>query len=284
MSIRIITDSASDFEQDEIIQRNIEVVPMSIDFGGNTYIDGQNLTKKDFYKQLSEGKFFPKTSQPSPTDFLNKFTAIKEKGDEAVVICLSGALSGTYQSAIIAKNMADYDNIYIVDSNSATAAMRIMVDEALRLANLDLSAKEIAHAIDSLKNRIKIIAALDTLEYLYKGGRLTKTQASLGAIANLKPIVTVNSEGKVAVVNKALGKKKAAIYLTNCMKKATIDGNYPVYPVFSYDEKNCTDLLEMITAQGSDLKFSDPVEIGPTIGTHIGTGAYGLVYVEKVHH
>lgn len=284
MSIRIITDSASDFEKDEILQRGIEVVPMSIDFGGKTYTDGQNLTKKNFYKQLCEGKHFPKTSQPSPTDFLNKFTTIKENGDEAVVICLSGALSGTYQSAIIAKDMADYDNIYIVDSNSATAAMRIMVDEALRLANLNFSAKEIAQAIDNLKDRIKIIAALDTLEYLYKGGRLTKTQASLGTIANLKPIVTVNNEGKVAVVNKALGKKKAAIYLTNAMKKAIIDSNYPVYPVFTYDEKNCTGLIEMIAAQRSDIKFSDPVEIGPTIGTHVGTGAYGIVYVEKVRN
>lgn len=284
MSIRIITDSASDFEKDEILQRGIEVVPMSIDFGGKTYTDGQNLTKKNFYKQLCEGKHFPKTSQPSPTDFLNKFTTIKENGDEAVVICLSGALSGTYQSAIIAKDMADYDNIYIVDSNSATAAMRIMVDEALRLANLNFSAKEIAQAIDNLKDRIKIIAALDTLEYLYKGGRLTKTQASLGTIANLKPIVTVNNEGKVAVVNKALGKKKAAIYLTNAMKKAIIDNNYPVYPIYSYDEKNCTGLIEMIAAQRSDIKFSDPVEIGPTIGTHVGTSAYGIVYVEKVRN
>lgn len=284
MSVRIITDSASDFEKDEILQRGIEVVPMSIDFGGKIYIDGQNLTKKDFYKQLSAGVYFPKTSQPSPTDFLNKFTAIKEKGDEAVVICLSGGLSGTYQSALIAKDMADYDNIYIVDSNSATAAMRIMVDEALRLSNLNFSAKEIANAIDNLKHRIKIIAALDTLEYLYKGGRLTKAQASIATIANLKPIITVNNEGKVAVVNKALGKKKAALYITNAIKKAIIDNNYPVYPVFSYDEKNCTDLIELVLSQRSDIKFSNPVEIGPTIGTHVGTGAYGIIYVEKVRN
>lgn len=169
MAIRIITDSAADFDREVAKRRKIDIVSLSVQFGSASFLDGKNLTTEVFYKLLKEGKENPKTAQPSPADFLTLFEEAKATGDQVVVVSLSGALSGTLQSASIAKDMCEYEPIYIVDSRSATAGMQILVNYACKLRDSGLPAQDIAAQLEQLRGKIRIFAMVDTLEYLRRG-------------------------------------------------------------------------------------------------------------------
>lgn len=283
MAIRILTDSSAEFSQEELKQTNIWCVPITVIFGERAFLDGEELSKEVFYNRLLEQKDFPKTSQPSPEQFLRYFEEAKAAGDSVIAILLSSALSGTVQSAYLAREMCDYDKIYIVDSFSATGGIRILVEEAIRLRDQGNSAQAIVKTIESLRHRICIFAGLDTLEYLYKGGRLSRAQAIAGSLAKVKPIITVTQEGLVAVCGKAIGRKKAVSFLVQKTAEHPIDFEYPVYYVYSYDAQNCR-LLQKKTESESiwpNLSANQILNIGPTIGTHIGTGAFGIIYIKK---
>ena len=166
MAIKILTDSSAEFTQEELKEMNIHCVPITIIFGDHAFLDGTELSKELFYHKLLEKKEFPKTSQPSPEAFLRCFNEAKATGDSVVTILLSSALSGTVQSAHIAREMCEYDKINIVDSLSATGGIRILVEEAVRLRDQGASAREITESIEVLRHRICIFAGLDPLEYL----------------------------------------------------------------------------------------------------------------------
>ena len=191
MGIRIITDSAADFDPAVAKRRQVDVVPMSVQFGTATFLAGKNLSNEVFYQLLKEGKENPTTSQPTPAAFLRYFEEVKAAGDQAVVILLSGALSGTLQSAEIAKEMCEYEQIYIVDSRTATAGVQILVNCACKLRQSGLPAASIAAEVERLKDRVRIFAVIDTLEYLRRGGRLSGFQAGLGTVTKLKPTIAV---------------------------------------------------------------------------------------------
>ena len=161
--IKLLVDSASDFTKSELDNRNIEFVPIGITIDNKNYLDGINLTKDDFYDKIQKSSEFPKTAMPSPAAFLEHFEQAKKNGDEIVCILLSSALSGTYQSAVTAKGMVDYDKIYIVDSLCVAAGIKIMTDYADRLRNDGLSGKEIAQRIEDIKSKVRVYAGLDTL-------------------------------------------------------------------------------------------------------------------------
>lgn len=279
MAIKILTDSSAEFTQEELKEMNIHCVPITIIFGDHAFLDGTELSKELFYHKLLEKKEFPKTSQPSPEAFLRCFNEAKATGDSVVAILLSSALSGTVQSAHIAREMCEYDKINIVDSLSATGGIRILVEEAVRLRDQGASAREITESIEVLRHRICIFAGLDTLEYLYKGGRLSKSQAIAGTLAKVKPIITVTPEGTVAVCGKAIGKKKAVSSLIQKVDEHPIDFNYPVYYVYSYDSQNCRLLQKKMGIH--DLSATQALNIGATIGTHVGDGAFGIIYIKK---
>ena len=152
--IHILVDSAADFSKKEIEEKGIHLVPLQVSFQEEQYLDGVNLERDEFYEKLVHGKAFPKTSQPSPQEFLDVFEEVKEKGDEIICILLSSALSGTYQSAQLARSMADYDKIYIVDSLSAVVAIRMLCDTALDMAEHGHSAQEIVEELEELKGKI----------------------------------------------------------------------------------------------------------------------------------
>ena len=194
MAVQIIIDSAADYDKQEMEERNLICVPLTVTFGEKSYQDCFELTKDEFYKKLLEKKEYPKTSQPSPDAFLTHFKKAKENGDSVVAILLASGLSGTYQSANIAKQMADYDDIYIIDSKNAIAAIRMLTEVALEMRQKGCTGAEIAKKIDELKDRTSLRVVIDTLEYLYKGGRLTRAQAGIGEFAKLKPIVRLNEE------------------------------------------------------------------------------------------
>ena len=277
--IRILVDSSADYCLDDMKEKNIELVPMKINIGNSEYIEGENLERNEFYEKLRESDDFPKTSQPSPQEFADVFNDVKEKGDEIICILLSSALSGTYQSAVLAKGMVDYEGIYIIDSLTATVCIKIMADYAKKLISENKAAQEIVDSLEELKKRIKCLAIIDTLEYLHRGGRLSKTAATVGEAVNIKPIITLTEDGEVGVVKKCIGKKQGAMQLRRLIKEYKSDSRFPVYSVYSYGTENAEKMEEKLEKEG--WKADERLQIGPTIGTHIGPEAFGVIFVAE---
>ena len=277
--IRIIVDSSADYTAEALKEANIELVPIGISLDGKDYLDGVDLEKDEFYELLTNSKDFPKTSQPSPQAFLDVFEDAKEKGDDVICILLSSALSGTTQSAGLAKSMADYENIYIIDSLSVTYPIKIMADYACKLRSEGVAASDIASKVEELKTRVKIFAGVDTMEFLYRGGRVNKATAAIGELAKIKPIVGVVPDGSVGVLGKCLGKNKALRFLIDHLNEKELDENFPLYSVYSYGTENCEKLEEKLVQ--ANYKIEDRLQIGATIGAHTGPGVFGILCVEK---
>lgn len=278
MAIRIITDSSADITPEFAAKAGITVIPLPVTFGDTTY---DTMDASLFYEKLMEGSSFPKTSQPSPQTLCDVFEEAKEADDAVIAILLSSALSGTYQCACLAKDMVDYSEIYLVDSLSATIVLKILAEEALKLCDQGASAPEIVAVLEELKGRIKIHAVIDTLEYLYKGGRLSKGEAQIGTLANLKPVITVSKEGTVKVTDKGIGLGMSSKAILKKLKLADLDPDYPIYPVYTYAQTNCLAFCKKILAQNPDLVLAEPSHVGSVIGTHIGPHAFGIVIVTK---
>lgn len=278
--IRILVDSASDYSLEEVKQKHIDMISLRITIGEKTYVDGVDFGRDEFYEILEKSGEFPKTSQPSPETFLGIFQEVKEKGDDLICILLSSELSGTYQSAVLAKSMVEYENIYLVDSLSATYVIKVLADYACQLRTEGMPAEAIAEKVEQLKPNVKVAAALDTLEYLSRGGRIGKAAAVIGDMANLKPIITLTEEGKVGMVGKCLGKNKAIGSLLKSLQESEIDTDFPMYTIYSYGNENCGKLEEKLTKEG--YKPKERLQIGSTIGAHIGPEAFGVIFVKKM--
>lgn len=277
--IKFLIDSASDYDVKEAQEKGIAHVPISVTIGDNTFLDNGEISKDRFYQMIQESEEFPKTAQPSPQAFLDIFEQVKKEGDTLICILLSSALSGTVQSAILAKSMVAYNNIYIVDSLSATYAIKVLADYGIKLRDEGKEAEEIVELLENLKSKVKIYAVLDTLENLYRGGRLSKLEAGIGNIAKIKPLITITEEGKIGVKGKSIGKKKALNDIAKLIASEQIDMSFPIYSLYSLGTENNETFTENISKMG--IEFTDRFQIGPTIGTHIGEGAYGIVMVCK---
>lgn len=274
--IKIMLDSASDSQNNHPFDFYI---PLTVDIAGKCYKDGIDLRPQRFYKLLTSTQEFPKTSQPSPEDFAAYFEQVKESGDELIYLSLSSALSGTYQSANIAKEMVEYDGIYIVDTHTATHMIGTLARYADQLRGEGLSAAEIVEKVTVLRDRQVILAGLQTLEYLYKGGRLSRTSAAVGSIANIKPIITVSAEGKVDSFAKAIGVKRAIQTILKQVQACEIDEAFDIWLLYSEGEENCDALEAALTAAG--INISGRMQVGPTIGAHVGPGVYGITFIKK---
>ena len=277
--IRIVVDSSADYSMEELRTKNIEQISLIINVGDKSYRGGIDITPDELYEMLISGEAFPTTSQPSPQDFLDVFEDAQEKGDSVIYITLSSALSGTFQTANMAKNMVEYPEIHIIDSLSATHIIRVMADYACKLRDEGKSAAEIAQAVKELQPRVKVVAALDTLEYLYKGGRLNKATAVVGELANLKPIITLSEAGTISVIGKCIGRNKALAFISKTLAEKTLDPDFPVYSIYAYGTEN-TEKLEQKLAS-IDIHCQSRLQLGSTIGTHIGPGAFAVVFVEN---
>ena len=203
MSVQIIVDSTVDMP--DRVKDCFRIVPLTVHFGNEEFIDGVTIDKARFYERLVESDVLPTTSQATPAAFQKVFEEVTAAGDSAVVITISSKLSGTYQSACIAA--ADFDNIFVVDSMTAAIGSGILAEHALKLTEAGMSAEQIAEKIEEKKADVCLIALLDTLEYLKKGGRISKATAFAGGILNIKPVLTVQ-DGEVVVIGKARGSKQ----------------------------------------------------------------------------
>jgi len=281
MAVRILTDSSSDYEANEIKEKDISMVPIAVSFGEEHYLDGIDINKDTFYKKLLNSDIFPKTAQPAPRDFLKFFNEAKEAGDDIIAILLSSGLSGTVQSANIAKQICEYDNLYIIDSVHAVTGVRLLVDTAVKLRNEGKNGREIYEEISSLVKRLRSVVMVDTLEYLHKGGRLTKVQAALGEAVNMKPIISIDSKGKLYMKDKSLGKARAYKKIIKEFKKIDRDENYPVYFPYSNEKENGLDFVNKLIISGENVDEKYLYNIGPTVGAHLGSGTFGFTMVEK---
>lgn len=277
--IRILLDSSADYSAQEAKEHGLELVSINITLGGKNYLDGVDITKDEFFELLTSTEEFPKTAQPSPQDYVDIFEDAKEKGDSIIYLALSSGLSGTFQSATLAKSMVEYDDIYLVDTLSATRAIRLMAEYACKLRDEGKDAATIAAELEEFKSRVVILAALDTLEYLSKGGRLNKAAAAVGELANLKPIITVTKEGTIGVPGKALGRNKAISTLIKMIGEHDIDTTFPIYSLYSLGEENTEKLEQKLGKEG--IRVTKRLQLGATIGCHIGPGAYGVIFVTK---
>ncbi len=274
--IKIMVDSGSDCHDSS---RYNYFMPMTVRFGEQEYRDGVDLDSDTFYSLLAQMHEFPSTSQPSPDDFVKVFKKVKESGDELLYFAISSGVSGTYQGARIAQSMVEYDKIYVIDTLAVTHMIGVLIDYAHRLIEDGLTAREIAQRCEELKSRVRVYAGVDTLEYLKKGGRLSGASATIGTLANIKPIVTATAQGTVQAVGKAIGVPRAIRYILDKIEADTVDNTFPVISLYTSGEENCRLLEEQALLSGITLAARK--QIGPTIGTHVGPGVYGLLYVVK---
>ena len=279
--VRIITDSAADFEPQELQQMNITCIPLTVIMGDREYQENVNLTKPQFFQLLSELEGAPKTSQASPQILMELFEDAKRAGDEAVYITLSSALSGTYQSAVMVRDDVDCENCYVVDSQNATGGQRLLVEYAVHLRDKGKSAREIVAAVEQIRQRIVLYACIDTLEYLYRGGRINQTVYKLGTLARVKPIIRVTQDGRIEVPAKAMGMRKGMDFMCTRLDQQKPDPDFPVYIMYTPERVNGEQLLQQVRKMGIDVPDDCLVSVGAAIGSHIGPNGCGIVYVEE---
>ena len=280
MAVRIITDSGIDLPGQA--DPRLTVLPLGITFGDTTYADGVDLTNDRFYELLIESDELPKTSQATPFTYHEVLAPICAAGDEAVVITLSSKLSGTYQSAVTAAS--EFDGVYVVDSKNVTIGQSILVQYALRLVEEGLGAAEIAEKVAAAADRVCLLALLDTLEYLRRGGRIPKSVGMIGEVLSIKPVVGVE-DGEVVMLGKARGSKNGRNQLHQQVEKHGIDFTMPVLLGYTglsdkllrkYLDDNRA-IWEHVVAE-EDLPIAS---VGATIGTHVGPGAIALAFFAK---
>ena len=279
--VRIITDSAADFEPAELARMKIACIPLTVFFGEQEYHENENLTKDQFYQLLIGSESFPKTSQASPQILLDLFEDAQKHGDEAIYITLSSSLSGTYQNAVMASGMMEKGTCYVADSRNGTGGQRMVVEYAVRLRDEGKSASEILQALETMRDRIELYACIDTLEYLYRGGRISQVAYKLGTLANIKPIINVDKEGRVIVPAKAMGMRKGMDYLCKRVDTQKPDGDFPLYVMYTNNRAVGQALAEKLRAAGTEVPEERIIQVGAAIGAHVGPEACGLVYVGK---
>ena len=279
MSVRIIVDSASDITLDRAAALEVDVIPLKTIFGEEEYLDGVTISHKEFYEKLIESDVHPTTSQIPPYEFEERFAEAKEAGDTVLCITLSSKLSGTYQSANIAAE--DYeDMVTIVDSENVAIGEHLLVELAVKLRGEVKSAQEIAEVLNVEQKKIKLIALLDTLEYLKKGGRISGTAAAVGGLLSIKPVIAIEN-GEIAVLGKARGSRNGQNLLREySSKQGDIDyskSSFLAYTGLSDEllHKYISDSQELYAGFGKQPPI---FTIGSSIGTHAGPGAIAVAF------
>lgn len=279
MSVRIITDSASDMSPAE--HPALFVLPLSVTFGTDVYMDGVDIDHQRFYEMLVERDELPKTGQVNPYAFSQAISEVREAGDEAVIITVGAKLSGTNQSARTALAEAPGDDVFVVDSNNVTLGERVLVEYALRLVDEGRSASQIAAAVEAVRDRVVVIGLLETLEYLVRGGRLSAAAGAVGTLLNVKPVVAVE-DGLIVQLGKARGSKNGRNLLNQKVEKAGgIDFSMPL--ALGYTGLSDAVLKKYIEDSAAlwtgHTEGELPVHtIGATIGTHVGPGAVAVAF------
>lgn len=279
--IIVVTDSTADIPKEYIEKLGIEVVPLIVNFSGTVFLDGIDITPEIFFDKLKSSAALPKTSQPSPDSFVEKYKEVfKKYGDDAKIISIhiSSKLSGTLQSATIAKKiMGENHEIYPVDSMNASMGLGLTVIKAAKLAQEGIEPKMIIESLQGDIEKTQLVAILETLDYLKKGGRISPARALLGTMLNIKPIIHI-VKGEVETLDKARGKKKGVARMLVHML-SDVNKDKAVSVGYTQDRKEAVEFAQEIKNAGvSEVIIS---QIGSVIGTYSGPGALALFYTKN---
>ncbi|MEG0843216.1 MAG: DegV family protein [Romboutsia sp.] len=281
-NIKVICDSLADIPEKLIEKYDIDVVPLTVILDGKEYKDGVDLSSQEFYKKLRESNVHPKTSQATYTQFKEIFEKYINQGRDIIYIAGSSVATGTYQSAIMAKNNIEKGKIYIYDSKSFSFAIGIMVIEASKLIEEGKYISEIIKVLDNIKEKAYVLFSVDTLEYLQKGGRISSTKAAIGGILNIKPILDIN-DGLVSPICQVRGKKNVISKVVELIKHNCGENlsNQVIYIGYSDDIKEKEQLAKFVKDElnPKDIMF---FEIGTCIGAHAGPGVTGLICFKEI--
>jgi len=278
MAIQLITDSSADLTPEFQQQHNIQVVNLSVNWsGGETCPPGNTA----FYEKLSTTKTLPKTAAPSPGDFRAVFDPAVSRGDTIIAVLLSSGISATVQAAHIARaEMAEKDQIFIIDSRSAAMGEQILLLEAIRLIASGTSAEDIVAVLDHRRHDIRFYAIVPDLKYLKMGGRISSGAATVGSLLNIRPIVGLE-DGVVASFAKVRGTQAAYLKLIELIKQDGIDDSKPFFFGYSYNDDAMRTLEQLCLDAGLPVQNAHHCEIGSIVGTHAGPGACGVSFIRK---
>ena len=279
LMVKIITDSASDFDPNELKKLMIDCIPLSVNFGDEEYKDNVTLSKDEFFDKLKNTTETVKTSQPSLHDIVEEFEIAEHSKDGGVAIFMSSKISGTANTAQIACDMIGCKNVYVIDSLTASAGQKLLVEYAVKLRRQGKNSKEIYEEIEHIKTKISLIACLDTLEYLHNGGRVTHTKAMLTTVARIKPVIRLNC-GDVELLAKSFSIKRGIKSLAERLEREELNPHFPVYVMYSDNESLANDLKSDIKKLLPNVNSVETVKVGAVIGSHIGTNACGLAFVK----
>ena len=274
--MQIVTDSANDLPKELIEKHNILVVPLNIEIDGKNYVDGIDISHEEFYEKMKKSKDLPKTSQPSPQSFIDVFKEAKSRSSQVLALHLSSRLSGTYNGAMLAKDIVGED-IEIFDTLSGSMGTGLQILKAIKLFKEGLDIKEIIEQLKVYREQMKVIVYLEDLENAVKGGRVTRTKEVIANLLNLKPIVHVD-DGYVKVLKTIRGKKRALNNLLTIMEESKIDFSKRIVGI-----THCDTLDEAIKLKDQIIKKFNPLEVivttmGPVISTHAGIGGLLVCY------
>ena len=278
MAVQIITDSTSDLTEQEQRELNVHMLHMRVIFEDGVYTDGVDITKEQFYEKQAQAKILPKTTQVNPQEYCDAFEPLLENGDEVVAIIMSSRLSGTFQSAQIAKDMAKGgERLHLVDSLNVTIGEGLLVREAVRMRDAGATGAQIAAALEELKLRVRFVAFIGTLKYLKMGGRISTSTAVLGTMLGISPVVAI-VDGEVKSVGQVRGKQKILSYTLDFFREYPVDSRHCV--VFGHSR--CLETMEGYRdkcVQALGIRDYAWDELGAVIGTHSGPGCYGVAYI-----
>jgi DegV family protein with EDD domain len=276
-SVVLVTDSTADIPLDVREKLGIAMVPLKVNFGDDTYLDNITLQPAQFYEKLTSYAGLATTSQPSPADFYEVYKKLTDHGHSVISVQLSGAMSGTYQSATIAKSMLEEDaDVTVIDSKSASYGYGMLVVAAAEMAQAGAAKEAIIAEIHRLRAELRLYFLVDTLEYLQKGGRIGKASAVLGTLLNIKPILSINDEGIVFPIDKVRGQKRAMARIAEMLeadfKHNPVNLTVAITPGY---ETGFNEISELLRKQLNVKRYLE-TEIGPVVGAHAGPGTVGL--------
>ncbi len=279
MAIKLVIDSTADATEEQVKRLGLNVVPLVVNFGEKSYLDGVDIVRDEFFAKLATSEKLPTTSQPAPASFVKMYEELAGPDDEIISILLSSKLSGTCESAKMAKEIIGSDKIHIIDSGSASIGIMLIVEKAYELISQGLSAKEIVAQLEEFKSKVIIYVGVDTLKYLEKGGRLSKGAAVIGTMLNFKPIIKIKN-GVLESVDKVRGKAKMLNWLEETAEKNINVKNGRVGVFHSQNEELALNLKGKIEEKFEGVE-TIVAEVGCVIGTHIGPNAVAVAYVEN---
>ncbi|CAM2077909.1 MULTISPECIES: DegV family protein [Clostridium] len=275
--IKIITDSTLDLPLDLIKEKDIEVLPLLINFGEESYLDGVEINTREMLDRIAKENILPTTAQVTPNRFEEVFKKYIDEGYKIVTLVLSSEMSGTYQSACIAKNMLDTDDIIVIDSRNVTSGLGVLVLKACEFRDNGDNIFEIEEKIKSIIPKVKSSLSFESLENLVRGGRLSKAAGAIGSVLGLRLILEVK-DGQMAVKDKVRGSKKALKKVISDFESANVDFDSPIV----IDEILNEEIFEGLKKyfEEKNIEYVHGI-VGCTVGIHSGTRACGIFFIEK---